>query len=167
MLGPNDLPFAVTGERAMILEKPPKDRTEGGLYVPEVAKMRYFEGTLLAAGLKGLDKLYDHGYQIGDRVKYGLYAGLREAWDHIVEGDHTLPDDAYDWHRCPEECNASVEVYRCRKTGAKRVVEAVIILNTDDLLGSIELAERFRRKEMAPERGIDPEGKTTHYIERK
>lgn len=166
MLGPKDFPFAVTGERTLILEKPPKGRTEGGLYIPDNAKERYYSGILLDAGLQALDKLYDHGYELGDTVEFGRYAGLREAWDHVVEGDHTLPADAYEWRIDNEMGNDSVKYYRCQKTGALRAIESVIVLNCDDLIASVELAERLRRGEMAVRRAPTTDGKIQHVIER-
>lgn len=148
MRGPKDVPYAVTGERCAIVEKPPKGRTEGGLIIPDIAKMRYFAGRLIDAGLQARDKLYDHGYELGDEVTFGQYAGLREAWDHVVEGDHTLPDDCYKWSRDVEASSSVCERYICEKTGAIRLIESLIIVNVDDLLASIQLAERLRSGQM-------------------
>jgi len=169
MLGPTDLPWAVTGERCAILEKPAKDRTAGGLYVPDTAKERYYSGRLLDAGLQARDKLFDNGYEIGDEVEFGRYSGLREAWDHIVDwGKATpqTPDDAFDWKFDKEGSNTAMNRYTCAKTGAVRVVESVIVLNVDDLLASVQLAERLRAGKMSLKRGVTSEGKTQHYIER-
>src|SRR5262245_34090354 len=133
MLGKHDLPFAVYGHRVLILEKPPKGRTEGGLWIPDTAKLRYFSGILLDAGLPARDKIYDQGYEIGDECQFGQYAGLREPWDHVVEGDPNLPDEAYSWSLDSEASNDSCKVYRCKNTGAVRKIECVIVLNVDDL----------------------------------
>lgn len=165
MLGPNDLPFAVVGERCLIMEHPPKERSEGGLYLPDNAKERYYSGTLLDAGLQARDKLFDAGIRIGDDVEFGRYAGLREAWDRIVEGDHTLADDAYDWS--PLDVTAGVRRrYKCAKTGAIRSIDSIIVLNVDDVIGSHQLAGRFRAGEAAYKRGKTAEGSTQHYVER-
>ena len=171
LLGPNDLPFAVSGERCAVVEKTPKGRTEGGLYIPDTAKERYYSGRLVAAGLAAMDKLHDHGFQFGDEVEFGRYAGLREAWDHVIEGDHTLAPEAYDWKRDVEGRSDVCERYVCQKTGAVRVVESLIIINVDDLLGSKQLAERLRDGEMrmvarqwTNDAGFE---RTSYVIERK
>jgi len=172
LLGPKDLPFAVSGERCLIAEKPPKERTVGGLYLPETAKERYYSGRLLDAGLQAMDKLYDNGFEIGDEVEYGRYAGLREAWDHVIEGDHTLPEDCYDWKRDTEHSSSVCERYICSKTKAVRIVESVIVINVDDIIASRELAERLRAGKMKRERAKSPDGesvtglRTQHIIER-
>lgn len=166
MLGPSDLPFSVVGDRCLIMEAAPKERSEGGIYVPENAKERYFSGQLLDAGLNARDKLYDAGIEIGDYVEFGRYAGLREAWDRIIEGDARLPDEDYDW-KFLDTVTGVQRRYRCEKTGAVRCIDSVIVLNVDDIIGSKELAERRRSKAMDIERGMSPEGSTLHYIVRK
>jgi len=167
LLGPKDLPFAVSGERCLIAEKPPKERTVGGLYLPEKAKERYYSGRLLDAGLQALDKLYDNGFELGDEVEYGRYAGLREAWDHVIEGDHTLPEDAYDWRRDTEHSSDVCERYVCAKTKAVRVMESVIVINVDDIIASRELAARRRAGTVKRRRATTEDGRTQHVFERE
>lgn len=165
MLGPNELPFSVVGERCLIAENAPKERSEGGIYMPDNAKERYYNGKLLDAGLQARDKLFDAGVEIGDHVEFGRYAGLREAWDRIVEGDHSLPDEAYDWKFL--DASAGVQRrYRCEKTGAIRAIDSIIVLNVDDVIASKELAERQRKGGATIKRGETTEGQTLHYIER-
>lgn len=165
MLGPNDLPFAVAGHRVLILEKPAKEKTEGGLHIPKTAQMRYFSGILIDAGLPARDKMYDQGYEIGDEVQFGMYAGLREAWDHIVEGPTGLPAEAYDWAFAGEDSSVCRR-YKCRNTGAVRLIESLIILNIDDLIASNELAERRRSGALEIVRGKTDDGKTQHIFRR-
>lgn len=167
MLGPNDLPFAVSGHRTLIVEKSADERTRGGLYVPDTCKERYFSGRLVAAGLTALDQLYDQGYQLGDDVEFGRYAGLREAWDHVVEGDHTLPEDAYQWQFDRDVSTDACKVYTCAKTGAVRKVESVIVLNVADLIASVQLARRLSSGEMRYVHGITREGRTQHVLRRR
>src|SRR5688572_20265894 len=97
MLGPNELGRAVTGVRTLILADPPRRESTLGIQIPGEALMKMFSGKILDAGLQALDTMHDHGYQIGDRVEFGRHAGTYEEWDHIIEGDHTLPDDQYEW----------------------------------------------------------------------
>ena len=165
MLGPNDLPFSVSGNRTLILEKPAKEKTTGGLHIPDSCKERYFSGRLLDAGLQARDTLYDHGYEIGDEVEFGKYAGLKEAWDRVVEGPCDLPDDSYNWkfERADGDIN---RVYKCANTGATREIGTIIILNVDDLVASVELAARIRTGIVSIKRGVTPDGKTQHYFER-
>lgn len=165
MLGPNDLPFAVAGMRVLILEKAPKDRTEGGLHIPDVAKIRYWSGVLLDAGLQARDILHDNGFKIGDEVEFGQYAGLREVWDRVVEGDHSLPDDSYSWGLIDSVAGVQKR-YKCSKTGAIRAMDSIIVLNVDDLIASVELAARIRNGAARYKLGKTSDGKTQHFIER-
>lgn len=165
MLGPNDLPFSVSGIRTLILEHPPKEKSEGGIYMPDNAKERYFSGKLLDAGLQARDTLYDNGYEIGDDVEFGRYAGLREAWDHVIEGPHDLPDDAYNWQFADSIAGVS-RTYKCAKTGAVRLIESIIVLNVDDLIASIQLAGRLRSGAMRYTRAKTADGATQFIVER-
>jgi len=165
MLGPTDLPLAVTGDRCLILVDMPKKLTAGGLEIPDVAQLRMFSGKLLDAGLSARDKLHDNGIHVGDAVQFGKFAGVIEEWDHIIEGDHTLPDDAYDWAFYKHETGESRK-YKCNKTGAIRAIDPLVVLNVDDILGSVDLAARRRQGTAAYKRGVTSTGKTQHYIER-
>lgn len=165
MLGPNDLPFSVVGERCLIAESAPKERSEGGIYMPDNAKERYYSGKLLDAGLQARDRLFDAGVEIGDHVEFGRYAGLREAWDRIIEGDHSLADEAYDWKFLDAVAGVQRR-YRCEKTGAVRAIDSIIVLNVDDIIASKQLAERRRSNMVSIKRGESTEGRTLHYVER-
>jgi co-chaperonin GroES (HSP10) len=147
MLGPNDLPYAVTGERCFIKVNPPKKLTVAGMHIPDSAQVRSFSGVLIDAGLQARDKLRDHGYQIGDHVVFGKFAGIVEEWDHIIHGDASLPDDKYDWAYLSHAAGEA-EKYECKNTLAVRAVEPAVVLNCDDLIASVELAERLRSQQV-------------------
>lgn len=164
LLGPRDFPFAVVGERCLVKADPPRKRTVGGIELPVTSQLRPFTGTLLDAGLQARDKLHDHGVQLGDRVWFGKFAGIVEEWDHVIEGDHTLPDDAYDWAFESAEPGDATK-YRCRKTGALRAVEPFVVLNAEDILSSQQLAERLRSGEVEYRRGEQiATGRVQHVI---
>ncbi len=164
MLGPNDYPFAVVGERCLIRADPPRKKTIGGIELPAGSQLRPFTGTVRDAGLQARDKMHDHGIKIGDRVWFGKFAGVVEEWDHIIEGDHTLPDDAYDWAFESAE-PGEVTKYVCRKTGAVRAIEPFVVLNVDDLLASQELAERLRAGQVEYMKGAAVDtGRVQHVV---
>jgi co-chaperonin GroES (HSP10) len=166
MLGPNQLPYSVVGERVFLRMDPPKERTEGGLYMPDEAKLRAFSGTVIDAGLIARDKLYDHGLSIGDHVLIARFAGVIEEWDHVIEGPYNLEDEAYEWRRVPTKAGQLTK-YQCEKTGAIRVLEPMVVANVDDILGSIDLARRLDAGEMFYERAATEDGRTQHVLSRK
>lgn len=166
MLGPNDLPFAVVGERCVLKADPPRKRTIGGLELPVTSQLKPFTGVILDAGLQARDKLRDHGINIGDRVWYGKFAGIVEEWDHVIEGDHTLPDDAYDWKFKSAEPGEPT-LYECAKTGAVRAVEPIVVFNSDDILASAELADRLRAGLVSYERAPTTDGREQHIVREK
>lgn len=164
LLGPNDFPFAVVGERCFLKADPPRKRTIGGIELPVSSQLRPFTATLLDAGLQARDRLHDHGIQIGDRVWFGKFAGVVEEWDHVIAGDHTLPEDAYDWAFDSAEPGEATR-YVCRKTGAVRAVEGIVVLNADDILASQELAERLRSGDVSYMRGTAvTDGRVQHVV---
>lgn len=164
MLGPNDLPYAVTGERCFIKVDPPKRLTSSGLlHIPQVAQVRSFSGVLVDAGLQARDKLRDHGYRIGDHVIFGKFAGIIEEWDHIIEGDASKPDEAYSWRKLDHE-PGTAETFRCDNTDALRAVEPCCVLNCDDLLASVELAERLRRGTVEYREAPTTDGRVQHFV---
>lgn len=165
MLGPNQLPYSVVGDRVFLRMDPPKEQSEGGLYIPDEAKLRAFSGTVVDAGLIARDKLYDHGVSIGDHVLIAKFAGVIEEWDHVIEGPYDLPDDSYEWRRVPTKAGQLTK-YECEKTKAIRVIEPMVVANGDDILGSINLARRLDAGEMNYERAETEDGRTQHILNR-
>jgi co-chaperonin GroES (HSP10) len=166
MLGPNDLPYAVTGERCFIKVDPPKRRTVGGLEIPITAQVRAFSGQLIDAGLQARDKLRDHGYQIGDHVIFGKFAGIVEEWDHVIDGDDQQADDSYDWALESHQPGEPM-IYKCRKTGALRAIEPAVVLNCDDLLASVELAHRRRSGDVEYTEAATTDGRMQHVVKER
>jgi len=157
-------PVAPVGERVLLLPDPPAEETEGGLHIPDVAKHKPYAGTLVDAGLQAMDKLYDNGIELGDHVWWGKFAGVIEEWDHIVEdGDVACSGHSWDRKAAPRILTSAFECSTCHAT---RLIEPLIVANVDDLLGSVELAQRRRRGRVKYERGACEDGATQHYIER-
>lgn len=73
------IPSHPIGDICMVYRIPGAEKV-GVLYVPEEHREVAERGVLLAAGLGALDKLADHGVEIGDIVEFGRYAG-RERQD--------------------------------------------------------------------------------------
>ena len=165
MLGPNDLPFAVVGDRCFVKMDPPEERTLGGLHIPQTAQMKRFSGRILDAGLSARDKLYDNGISVPGQVVFGKFAGIIEEWRHIIEGPHDLPDAAYDFMPLPHEENTPPR-YKCRNTGAVMVIDPCLVMNVDDVLGSMELATQIRTGSAVYVRGRTADGRTQHVLER-
>lgn len=165
VLGPTDLPIQPLGERVAYRQNPPDEESEGGIVVPEVAQHKPFAGILLAAGLQALDKLYDMGVQIGDEVWWGKFAGVMEEWDHIVEPGKTANCE-HGWARHIVK-RYGIQGFKCEKCAAIRYVETIIIGNVDDVMGSVQLAERIRAGTMTAKRGKEAgTGRTTYFMER-
>ena len=65
-------------DRVLIKPSEPETKTESGLYLPESAKEKPMQGTIVAVGP---GKLLDNGERVvpavkkGDRVVFGKYAG--------------------------------------------------------------------------------------------
>lgn len=165
MLGPNQLPYSVVGERCFVRVDPPKELSEGGLFIPDEAKIRSFSGKVIDAGLIARDRLHDHGLKIGDHVLFAKFAGIVEEWDHIIEGPTDLDSSAYDWKRLPSK-SGELTKYECINTGAIRVIEPMVVLNVDDIIGSVELARRIDSGEIRYELAQTPDGSTQHVISR-
>jgi|GEM_PF-5208849 len=165
MLGPNELPFAAVGERCLIKADPAKRFSAGGLALPAESLLRPFSGQIIDAGLQARDKLYDNGLAVGHRVFYGKFAGVIEEWDHVIEGDHTLPDDQYEWRRIPSEPDQPTK-YKCDKTGAIRVIQPLVLINVDDILGSEDLSHLLATGALRYEFGRTEDGRTQHVLER-
>jgi len=166
ILGKNELPGAVIGERVFLLPDPPKEETEYGLHIPEVAQLRPFTGVLIDAGLKALDQLYDQGIEIGDHVWWGKFAGVIQEWDHIIE-DGNKPCSEHRWARVPTTRDRTSN-YTCDTCGAKRTIESLIVANVEDIQVSVELGQRRRDGRTKYRRGVTKDTEATqHVIERE
>lgn len=75
------IPGQPIGDICLVYRIPSVEKTAGGLYIPETTQDVEERGVLLAAGLTALDKLVDHGVEIGDIVEFARYAGK----ERIVE----------------------------------------------------------------------------------
>lgn len=65
--------FTPFGDRILVQKKEAADRTTGGLFIPDQAKEKPQEGTVVAVG-EGIEGKGSK-LQIGDRVLFGKYAG--------------------------------------------------------------------------------------------
>jgi chaperonin GroES len=75
--------FKPIGDRVAVKPQPADERTAGGLYVPDTAKEKPQQGTVVAVG----DGRIENGERIalqvkeGDAVLYGKYAGTEITLD--------------------------------------------------------------------------------------
>ncbi|MDL2230592.1 co-chaperone GroES, partial [Alistipes sp. OttesenSCG-928-L06] len=60
-------------DRVLIEPKPAEEKTASGLFIPETAKEKPLEGTVIAVGPG--TKEVDMEVKAGDKVLYGKYAG--------------------------------------------------------------------------------------------
>jgi co-chaperonin GroES (HSP10) len=164
------------GERVLVWEYPPESRTEGGIEVAEKHQKKYMAGVLIAAGDQAADKLYDMGAEIGDEVWYAQYAGLVEAWQHIVGKDDAdcphdsawdfVPSDDKRWapHGGP---NSNRSLRACRSCGTLKLTETVIVMDVADLCLNVNVQERLEGGELVRKRGVGPDGRTLYHLERR
>jgi co-chaperonin GroES (HSP10) len=165
-LGPGELPIQPLGERVAYRQNPPDEVTEGGIIIADIAQHKPFAGVLIAAGLQALEKLHDMGVQLGDEVWWGKFAGVMEHWDHIVELGKTTHAGPHSWSRIAAARHAT-HSFRCETCQAIRWIEPIVIGNVDDIMGSVQLAERLRAGTMIVKRGKEAgTGRTTFFVER-
>lgn len=69
-------------DRVLIKPDPAEEKTAGGLFIPETAKEKPLEGTVVAAG-PGTDEIKME-VKAGDKVLYGKYAGTE-----VTHGNET------------------------------------------------------------------------------
>lgn len=170
MLKGNDLPGCPNNDRILVRPDPPEDK-QGALWVPDVAKIRAHHGTILHAGLKARDFMWDHDHRIGDRIFWGQFAGALEAWDHITKPgkdpkcnhDKLGPDEQ--WARQPSGVDR-VSKWSCASCGAERTEEPIIVANVEDILMNETHEERARAGKVSVVRGETAEGETMHFIQR-
>jgi co-chaperonin GroES (HSP10) len=191
------LPGCPGGNRVLVRPKPIESMTEGALITPDVAKARNMAGWLMAAGEDACDKAYDRGYEPGDEVWFGKYAGLIEEWQHIVKdgrmavegrvGRQTEVKCAHDgaWDRIAKRNALStgaddprwqyagrvqdddVNLFECRSCGALKVTERVLIMDFEDIVMNVDLQARFERGDVWRVRRTDHEGRERYVIQRK
>lgn len=137
-----ELPIYPSGERVIFLPHRPVEKSEAGLIIPESAQHRPYSGKLVAAGLKALDLLHDQAIEVGDTVFWAKFAGVIEEWDRIAEGEFVCPHGEHSWQRLPKP-DALSSAFKCGLCGAKRMVEAIIVADASDVLGSAEQAQRL------------------------
>jgi len=77
--------FDPSGSRVLVKPDPVADKSEGGLYIPDMAKNRPSQGTVVAVGpgswVNGT--FVPIGLKPGDRVLYGKYAGTDITLDGV------------------------------------------------------------------------------------
>jgi co-chaperonin GroES (HSP10) len=163
------------GNRVLVREFPVESKSEGGLETPDVAKTRYFAGTLVAAGDQAADRLYDLGVEIGDEVWYGKYAGLIQEWQHITGPDDPacLHQSTWDYVAKTDprwvgvgEPNDNLTLRECRACGTLKVTERMIVLSVDDIVLDVDLQERLESGLLVRRRGETADGRTRYYLER-
>lgn len=160
------LPAAPVGDRVLLLQDPPMDKTEYGIIIPDEGKLRPSTGVLLSAGLAALDKLYDNGIEMGDHVMWGKFAGVIYEWDHLLN-EPKNPCEEHNWTRGknPRDRTAA---HTCDVCGADRLVECVILANVDDIQCSVGLEERKRAGAVRYKRAQrEDNGATQHIIIRE
>ncbi len=77
------------GDRIIVKRSTEQEKTLGGLFIPDVAKEKPIEGTVLAAGTgKTLESgaVVPLGVKAGDRILFSKYAGM----DVKVDGEDLL-----------------------------------------------------------------------------
>lgn len=157
----DELPWLVRGSRILVKPDKPKSETEGGLYIPDIAKFHANFGVIVGAGLAALDQMRDQGDQIGDRVCYGQFAGIWEEWDHITKAGKV--DHDHEWNRV--RCDVDeTNLFGCA-CGAERTVERLNIMDVDDLKGNEDAAIRLNRGDISIQLiGPTQSGRMQHQI---
>ncbi len=159
----DELPWAVRGSRVLVKPDQPKDRSEGGLVIPEIAQHRAWFGTIIGAGLSALDGMTDYDDRIGDRVCYGQFAGMWEEWDHITKTGDAACDHEWSWLKCDL---VETNMFSC-KCGAERTVERILIMDVEDLKGNEDAALRRSNGETEVKRIPTASGRLQHQLFRR
>lgn len=164
MLTGNQLPCAPNNDRILVQPDPPREQSEGGLIIPNTSQVRANFGHVLAAGLVAMDRMHDHGHEIGDRIWWGQFAGVIEEWDHVTKPGKGPCE--HDWSRTKSPA-VNVHAFICDHCSAYRLKEPVLIMNVEDILGNETLAQRLRSGEMAIAKRNTADEQTQHVIVRK
>lgn len=178
-------PAAPMGSRVLVRPSPIADATEGGIVVPDEAKVRQMSGVLVAVGCDAADKLYDRGAELGDEIWYGKYAGIIEEWQSLQKpgNDPRCKHDGA-WDRVPRFTTSQITdekqkidprwdgipmgedstLSECRSCKALRLSERVVVMDAEDVTTSVDLQVRMETGRVKRYRGVTPEGRTRHYL---
>jgi chaperonin GroES len=77
------------GDRVIVKPSEAEEKTKGGIILPDTAKEKPIEGTIVAAGpgkITDDGKVVKLGVKVGDKVLYGKYSGTEVT----VEGEEYL-----------------------------------------------------------------------------
>lgn len=69
--------FRPLGDRIVVKRQEAEEKTKSGIYIPNSAKEKPLEGTVLSVGwgIRDKDKWYPLDVEVGDRILFGKYAG--------------------------------------------------------------------------------------------
>ncbi len=79
--------FKPLGDRVLVKRVESQEKTATGIYIPDAAKEKGQEGTVIAVGPGKTDKngqLVHPAVKVGDKVYFGKYAGTEISPDQIV-----------------------------------------------------------------------------------
>ena len=75
------------GDRILVKAEEPKEKKIGGIIIPDTAKEKPQEGTVIAAGNGRIGKdgkVIPMEIKVGDKVLYGKYSGTEVKIDNIA-----------------------------------------------------------------------------------
>ena len=80
------------GKNCLIARLPPKNRTEGGLWLADTDTEAPLYGILIAAGLAARDIMKEALIEVGDVVKFGKFEGAEEEFERerLKQGKYIL-----------------------------------------------------------------------------
>lgn len=67
------------GDRVVVEAAPAEEKTASGLYIPDTAKEKPSQGTVVAVGTGKVDEPLT--VKVGDKVLYGKYAGTEITYE--------------------------------------------------------------------------------------
>lgn len=163
ILGPNELPGMPAGDVILIKRDQPAETSEGGIIIPKTAQALECFGTIIHAGLKARDVMWDNGHDIGDYVAFGKFASVLGEWDRL-DSKPSDPNCVHDWSR-GEMTTDWRKTFKCTKCKVGRTQEAIAMMLVEDIKVNFTLEERIRRGEMRIVR-VSTSAGTQHQIER-
>lgn len=66
-------------DRVVVLPSPAETKTASGIIIPDTAKEKPQEGTIVAVGTGKVDEPLT--VKVGDKILYGKYAGTELKWE--------------------------------------------------------------------------------------